>query len=119
MLASLISNLLSIDFLLATPWLIIPQLFSLCMFIDAIRREEWIWAIFIFFGFGLSALLYFFMVYRAAPSATRGFELPGSFDRRRIRELQSKIHHLDKAHHYSELGDIYFQQGKLPKAEEC
>lgn len=69
------------------------------------------------FGWHLTAVLYFFLVYRAAPSATRGFELPGSFDRRRIRELQARIHHLDKAHHYSQLGDIYFQQGRLDKAE--
>jgi tetratricopeptide (TPR) repeat protein len=26
---------------------------------------------------------------------------------------------LDKAHHHFQLGDIYFQQGKLPKAETC
>jgi tetratricopeptide (TPR) repeat protein len=28
-----------------------------------------------------------------------------------------QIHHLDKAHHYSQLGDVYFQQGELEKAE--
>jgi tetratricopeptide (TPR) repeat protein len=89
------------------------------MFIDALRRREWIWAVFIFIGWGISALLYYFAVYRAAPSATRGFELPGAFDRRRIKELQAQIHHLDKAHHHSQLGDIYFQQGKLDKAETC
>src|SRR6185295_13637440 len=58
-------------------------------------------------------------VYRGSPSATRGFELPGAHDRKRIKELQAQIHHLDKAHHYSQLGDIYFQQGKLDKAEAC
>ena len=60
-----------------------------------------------------------FAVYRAAPSATRGFELPGAYDRRRIKELQAQIHHLDKAHHHSQLGDIYFQRGKLEQAEAC
>jgi tetratricopeptide (TPR) repeat protein len=63
--------------------------------------------------------LYYFFVYRAAPSATRGFELPGAHSRRRIKELQAQIYHLDKAHHHSQLGDIYFQQGKLEKAEVC
>jgi len=91
--------------------------FSIWMFIDAIRREEWIWAVFIFIGCGLSAVFYYFLVYRNTPSATRGFELPGAHDRRRIKELEAKIHHLDKAHHHSQLGDIYFQQGKLAKAE--
>src|SRR5947207_15143336 len=93
--------------------------FQVWMLFDAVRREEWIGALFIFIGFGLSALLYFFLVYRDSPSATRGFELPGAHDRRRIKELQAQIHHLDKPHHYFQLGDIYFQQSKLDQAEAC
>lgn len=119
MVASLLSNLIDFQYWLANPWLALVTLFSLWMFVDAVRRREWIWAAFIFFGWGISAMLYFFFVYRAAPSATRGFELPGSFDRRRIKELEAQIHHLDKAHHRSQLGDIYFHQGKLDKAEAC
>src|ERR1051326_5540816 len=119
MLASLLSNLFHFEYWLSNPWLPLVSLFSLWMFIDAVRRREWVWAFFIFIGFGVSAMFYYFAVYRAAPSATRGFELPGAFDRRRIKQLQAQIHHLDKAHHYSQLGDIYFQQGKLQKAEEC
>src|SRR5208337_1021971 len=119
MFASLISDLLNVGYLIHNPWLLLLFAFQLWMFVDAVRRQEWIWAVFIFIGFGLSALLYYFFVYRAAPSATRGFELPGAHDRRRIRELQAQIHHLDKAHHHSQLGDIYFQQGKLDKAEAC
>lgn len=119
MLASLISNLVNFDYWLRSPWVIIVSLFQLWMLIDAIRRREWIWALFIFIGFGISALFYYLAVYRAAPSATRGFELPGAHDRRRIKELQAQIHHLDKAHHHFQLGDIYFQQGKLDKAEAC
>ncbi|HZR16089.1 MAG TPA: tetratricopeptide repeat protein [Verrucomicrobiae bacterium] len=119
MLAFLFSNLLDVQYWLSSPWLALLSLFQLWMLIDAVRRREWIWALFIVVGWGLSALFYYFMVYRAAPSATRGFELPGAHDRRRIKELQAQIHHLDKPHHYSQLGDIYFQQGKLDKAEEC
>src|SRR2546428_4314138 len=118
-LASLISDLANWQFLLTNPAFLLITAFQVCMFVDAVRREEWIWAAFIFIGFGLSALLYFFLVYRAVPSATRGFELPGAHDRRRIKELQAQIHHLDKPHHHSQLGDIYFQQGKLDKAEAC
>ena len=117
MFASLISDVLNLDYLIHTPWLLLVSAFQLWMFIDAIRREEWIWAVFLFIGFGLSAVLYYFMVYRAAPSATRGFQLPGAHNRKRIKELQAQIHHLDKAHHHSQLGDIYFQSGKLDKAE--
>src|SRR6266498_4849920 len=115
--ASLISDLSNWQFLLTNPAFLVMTAFQLWMFVDAVRREEWIWAVFIFIGFGVSALLYFFLVYRAAPSATRGFELPGAHDRRRIKQLEAQIHHLDKPHHHSQLGDIYFQQGKLDKAE--
>src|SRR5437867_2468649 len=119
MLASLVSNLINVDYWFSNPWLPVVSLFSLWMFIDAIRRREWVWALFIFVGFGFSALFYYFAVYRASPSATRGFELPGAHDRHRIKELQAQIHHLDKAHHHSQLGDIYFQRGKLELAEAC
>ena len=119
MLASLVSNLLNFEYWFSNPWLPLVSLFSLWMFIDAVRRREWVWAFFIFVGFGFSAMFYYFAVYRATPSATRGFELPGAHDRRRIKELQAKIHYLDKPHHHSQLGDVYFQQGKLPLAESC
>src|SRR5437867_8588305 len=117
--ASLLSDLANWEFLLINPAFLLMTAFQVWMLFDAVRREEWVWALFIFIGFGVSALLYFFMVYRTAPSATRGFELPGAYDRRRIKELQAQIHHLDKAHHHSQLGDIYFQQGKLDQAETC
>jgi hypothetical protein len=119
MVASLFTNLVSFQYWLSNPWWVVVSLFQLWMFIDAVRRREWIWAFFIFIGWGISAMFYYLMVYRAAPSATRGFELPGAFDRRRIKQLEAQIHYLDKAHHHSQLGDLYFQQGKLAKAEAC
>src|SRR6266850_33144 len=115
MLASLLTNVLYWRYLLASPFSLLIFAFQVWMFIHAIRQREWIWAFFILIGWGLGALWYYLYVYRA--SATRGFELPGAQSRRRIRELQAQIHHLDKAHHHSQLGDVYFQQGKLPKAE--
>ncbi len=113
-----------VDLLNPQSWVSYPiialfSLFQLWMLIDAIRRREWVWALFILIGCGISAVFYYFAVYRSGASATRGFELPGAFDRRRIKELQAQIYHLDKAHHHSQLGDIYFQQGKLEKAETC
>jgi tetratricopeptide (TPR) repeat protein len=119
MLAFLISNLLNLEYWLRYPWLAVLSVFQLWMLVDAVRRREWLWALFIVIGWGFSALFYYFAVYRAAPSATRGFELPGAHDRRRIKELQAQIHHLDKAHHHFQLGDIYFQQGKLDLAQAC
>ena len=91
-------------------------IFQLWMCIDAVRRGEWFWAACIWFFPGFGAIMYFFLVYRAN-SATRGFELPGAAKRKRIKELQAQIHHLDNAVHHFQLGDIYFRQGKLDKAE--
>lgn len=120
MLANLLTDIFHLEYFLYSPFMLLALGFQIWMLVDAIRRQEWIWAIFIFFFSVLSALLYFFFVYRAAPAtATRGFELPGAHNRKRIKELEGQIHHLDKAHHHSELGDIYFQQGKLDKAEAC
>ena len=107
------------DLLISSPAFLLATAFQIWMFIDAVRRREWMWAVFIACFSVFGSLWYYFYVYRSAPSATRGFELPGAYDRKRIRELQAQIHHLDKAHHYSQLGDIYFQHGKLDKAEAC
>ena len=116
MLASIL-NLLHIQYLISSPFVLVLTVFQLWMFIHAIRQREWIWALFLAFGWGISALFYYLNVYRNSASSTRGFELPGASHRRRIQELQAQIHHLDKAHHHSQLGDVYFQQGKLEKAE--
>ncbi len=93
--------------------------FTAWMFIHAIRNGDYIWAAFIFFFSGFSAILYFFMVYRASGGGNpmTGFELPGAADRRQIKKLQADIHHLDKPHMHLQLADIYFNQGKLEQAE--
>lgn len=111
-------NMLNGD-LLRNPIVLLMAAFTIWMIVDALRRQEWIWAAIMFFFPMISPILYFFFVYRAqaAPSATAGFELPGTYSRNRIKELQGQIHHLDKAHHHAELGDLYFQQGKLKEAE--
>ena len=119
MFASLFTNLENIGFLFANPLFLLMTGFQIWMLIHAIRNREWIWAVFILIGFGLATLLYFFLVYRAAPSATSGFELPGAQSRKRIKELQARIHHIGNASHYFQLGDVYFQQGKLEDAEKC
>lgn len=91
-------------------------LFNLWMIVDAIRRREWIWVGILLIFPGISTLWYFFYIFRDS-SSMRGFELPGAQNRRRIKELQAQIYHLDKAHHHSQLADVYFQQGKLDQAE--
>ena len=117
MVASILQLFDADYFLFSSPFSIAYGIFTIWMLIDAVQRREWLWVFLMFTIIG--PVWYFFLVYRGSPSATRGFELPGAVDRRRIKELQAQIHHLDKPHHYSQLGDIYFQQGKLQKAEEC
>ncbi len=90
--------------------------FQIWMLIHAIRNKEYLWVVLILAGLGI---WYFFYIYMSSPSSMRGFELPGAHKRKEIKELQAKIHHLDNAVHHFRLGDIYFQQGKLPKAEAC
>jgi len=93
--------------------------FQIWMFIHAIRNREWIWALFLFIGWGFSAFWYYLYVYRASASSVSGFELPGAHSRKRIRELQAQIHHIDNAYHHFQLGDLYFQKGNLAEAEKC
>lgn len=117
MFASLFNLFGDWSFLLANPVTLAITAFQLWMFVHAVRNREWIWALFIFIGYGIGAFWYYFTVYReTAPS---GFELPGMQSRARIKELQAKIHHLDNAYHHFQLGDVYFQRGKYAEAEKC
>lgn len=116
--ALLTDQLANVDW--TNPLLLVFIVFQLWMLVHAIRQKEWFWVVFIFLFPLINAVLYYFLVYRnveSANPATRGFELPGAQSRKRIKELQAQIHHLDKAHHHSQLGDVYFQQGKLALAE--
>jgi hypothetical protein len=119
-LAFWLTDLLNYQYFLSSPLAWLAAALQVWMLIDAIRREEWMWVVFIILFPIINAVLYFFLVYRSAsPFGSTSFELPGSTNRRRIKELEAQIHHLDKAHHHAELGDIYFRQGKLQKAEAC
>lgn len=94
--------------------------FQIWMFVDAIRRREWVWAVLIAIFSILTAVFYYFMVYRTAGpmgNPLAGFELPGAADRRQIKALKASIHNLDKPHLHLQLGDIYFSQGNLAEAE--
>lgn len=121
MFASLITSLAEWRFLIANPLWLAMTVFQIWMLVHAIRSREWLWAVFIFIGWGISAILYFFLVYRNAESASAssGFELPGAQNRRRIRELKAQIDLLDNAYHHFQLGDVYFQRGQFTEAEKC
>jgi len=103
----------------SAPVVALMAVFQIWMIIDAARRREWVWVFLLVFFSTFAAIWYYLTEYRGQPRAMRGFELPGAHDRRRIKELRAQIHHLDKPHHHLQLGDIYFQQGKLKAAESC
>ncbi len=111
----------TLEQVVSNPIFILVVIFWGWMFVDAIRRQEWVWALFVGLFF-LSAIFYYFLVFRPNRGVSVSgptFELPGAGDRKRIRELEDQIHHLDKAHHHAELGEIYLKQGKLDKASKC
>ena len=63
---------------LENPLLLIGAAFQLWMMVDALRREEWIWAACILFFSVFSAVFYYFMVYRTQASASGGWRSPRS-----------------------------------------
>lgn len=119
MFASLLTLLEYWPILLENPLTLALTVFQIWMLVHAIRNREWIWAVFLLFGWGLAAFWYYFYVYRSSASSVSGFELPGAQSRKRMRELQAQIHHIDNASHHFQLGDLYFQRGKLADAEKC
>jgi tetratricopeptide (TPR) repeat protein len=117
MFAALLNLVANLGYLLTSPFWLAMTVFQFWMLVHALRNREWLWAFFIFIGSGLGAFWYYFSVYR--DSASTGFELPGAQSRERIKQLEAKIHHLDNAYHYFQLGDIYFQKQHFSEAEKC
>jgi len=105
--------------LLVNPLFLIVTAFGIWMLVHAVRNGEWLWAVFILFGWGIAPFVYFITTYRFAGGAGSGFELPGAGSRQRIRELKAQIHLLDNAYHHFRLGDVYFHRGKFAEAEAC
>ena len=108
----------SLGYLVHSPVMLAMMVFQIWMLVHALRNREWVWAFFIFIGFGIAALWYYFSAYQGATTAS-GFELPGAAGRQRIKELKAQIHHLDNAYHHFQLGDVYFRKGNFAEAEKC
>lgn len=118
MFAWIFTSLEGWAYLLTNPVMLALTAFQIWMLVHAIRNRAWVWALFILIGSGLGAIWYYFSAYQGATAAS-GFELPGAASRARIRELKSKIHHLDNAYHHFQLGDVYFRKGNFAEAEKC
>ncbi|HTS19333.1 MAG TPA: tetratricopeptide repeat protein [Verrucomicrobiae bacterium] len=108
--------LYSVPWLGATVGFVIFAL-QIWMIIDCVvNGNEWYWILVILMLGPVGVAIYFFAckyrTSRAERSLSKRF-----LQRRRIRELQAKIYHLDKGYHFSELGDIYREQHKWALAE--
>jgi len=108
----------------AAPWLgavvgVLVFALQIWMIMDCVRKGNdwyWVWIILVFGPIGV--LIYFFTQIYGTSRVERSFSERFT-QGRRIQELQSKIHHLDKADHYAELGDVYREQGKWILAEQA
>ncbi|HVM63195.1 MAG TPA: tetratricopeptide repeat protein [Verrucomicrobiae bacterium] len=114
----LYSLLYSVPWLGATVGIVVLAL-EVWMIIDCIvNGNEGYWILVIFMLGPIGVVAYFFArkygTSRAERSLTKRF-----LQRRRIQELRGKIYHLDKAYHYTELGDIYREQHKWALAEQA
>ncbi len=107
-----------LPFFFENPLFLLFTVFHYCMLADSIRRQEYVWSFFLLFPAYFNSVMYYFSVYRHDPINFAFFGWFGD-DARRIKQLEADIYHLDKAHHYQQLGDIYLKQNKLTKAEEC
>src|ERR1051326_2978086 len=110
--------------LYAIPWLgravgLLTLALQIWMIVDCLRNGNelyWIWIILVLGPIG--PVIYFFVCKYRTSRVERSFS-KRFLQRRQIQELQSKIHHLDKADHYAELGDVYREQHKWPLAQQA
>lgn len=98
------------------PWGFILQAVAIVHFIRRRPDGYWLWIILI--GGGLGALVY--IAVEVIPDfglLRQSFKI---FPRRkRIRELESAIVDNPSAGNYEELGDLYLEEGNLPRARQC
>lgn len=82
--------------------------------ITAVRYRNWLWLVALLAVPVLAAFPYFFFhLHHHGPT---GFELPGALDRARLRRLEAELARIDKPHLHAQLGDHYYQLGKLDRA---
>jgi len=110
--------------LYTVPWLgaavgLLTLALQIWMIVDCLRTGNepyWIWVILVLGPIGV--LIYFFVCKYGTSRVERSF-FKRRAQQRQIEELQAKIHHLDKAYHYAELGDVYREQQKWPLAQRA
>ncbi len=108
----------------AIPWLgtligLLIFAFQIWMIVDCIRSgNDYYWIFIILFFSLIGALIYFFVCKTGTSRVEQSFSKRRN-QQRQIEELQAKIYHLDKAHHYAELGDLYRDQKKWAQAQQA
>jgi hypothetical protein len=108
----------------AVPWLgrligLLVFAFQIWMIVDCVRSgNEWYWIWIILFLGPVGALIYFFVCRYRSTGIERSFS-KRRIQQRQMEELKSKIHHLDKAYHYAELGDLYRERHEWALAQQA
>ena len=110
--------------LYTVPWLgsvigLLIFAFQIWMIVDCVRSgNDWYWIWIILFLGPIGAAIYFFMFRYGSSGIERSFSKRRN-QLRQIEELKSKIHHLDKADHYAELGDIHRERHEWALAQQA
>lgn len=94
------------------PWGLILQVLAVVHFLR--RRPEWYWLLIIIFGGGLGAIIY--LLVEALPDLSLKESFRGFSRRKRISQVEGAVLDNPSAGNYEELGDLYFDEGKLEKA---
>ncbi len=114
-----LSNIHSLGDFAGALFAIVIFAFALWMLVDCLhngREYYWIWIIMM--SGGLGAFIYFYQ-YHWTGSLLDSLPLSGFSERRKIKELKSRIHFFDQPAHHQELGDIYMRLGKVKEAEKA
>ena len=108
----------------AIPWVssvttLLMFAFQIWMIVDCIRNKNGLYWIFVILVFSVIGALVYYFVCKADSGLVEQSYSKRRQQRRRIEDLKNKIHHLDKAFHYAELGDVYREQKKWVLAQQA
>jgi len=91
--------------------------FQIWMLIDCIRERRDFWWFWIILAWGIGPAIYF-LYFRPIPAALGDQFIKRQNLKKRVRELESKIHNIDNAYHRTELGNVYLGLEKWDLAQK-
>lgn len=99
---------------------ILSLAFQAWMIVDCFQRgAEWYWYLIIMFFGPVGALIYFVAVRQSsAPANFSGNSFPGNYfaNKKRLKDIQSKVYYNPNALNYLDLGNCYYDMRKYQEA---